>query len=47
VGQRDGGEIVYAVYGAPDLAADEVERVANERDYARRFEATPKAASSR
>ena len=42
VGQRDGGEIVYAVYGAPDLAADEVERVANERDYARRFEATPK-----
>jgi hypothetical protein len=44
VGERDGGEIVYAVYGAPELAHEEIERVANERDYARRFEAKPKAA---
>lgn len=38
VGRRD-GSVVYAVYGAPDLAIGEVERVAQERDYARRFEA--------
>ncbi|UHQ20709.1 hypothetical protein LVB87_06085 [Lysobacter sp. KIS68-7] len=40
VGQRDGA-IAYAVYAAPGLAHSEVERVAKERDYARRFEATP------
>ena len=40
VGQRDGA-IAYAVYAAPDLADAEDERVANERDYARRYEATP------
>lgn len=34
---------VYAVYGAPDLADEEVLRVAGERDYARRFEAPPQA----
>jgi hypothetical protein len=44
VGER-GNEIAYAVYGAPDLADSEVERIAKERDYARRFEATPKAAT--
>jgi hypothetical protein len=32
--------VAYAVYGAPDLADDEVTRVAEERAYARRFEAT-------
>ena len=39
VGQRDDGSIAYAVYGAPDVADQEVERVADERGYARRFEA--------
>lgn len=41
VGKRGGGEIAYAVYAAPDLADEEVERIAGERDYARRFDATP------
>ena len=36
VGER-AGERVYAVYAAPDLAGDYVERVIAERDYARRF----------
>ena len=45
VGQRDDGSIAYAVYGAPDLAAQEVERVADERGYARRFEARPTLAT--
>ena len=44
VGQRKDGSIAYAVYGAPDLADTEVERVAGEREYARRFDATPTAA---
>jgi hypothetical protein len=34
-------DIAYAVYAAPDLADEEVERIAGERDYARRFDATP------
>lgn len=38
VGRRDGA-VVYAVYGAPDRAAEDVLAVADERDYARRFEA--------
>ena len=38
VGRR-GAETVYAVYGAPDSAEDEVLAIADERDYARRFEA--------
>ena len=42
VGRRD-GEIAYAVYAAPDLADSDVQRVADERDYARRFEAIPEA----
>ena len=41
VGHRNGGEIAYAVYAAPDLASSEVERIAKERDYARRFSAQP------
>jgi hypothetical protein len=40
VGRNDGG-IAYAVYAAPDLADTEVERIAGERDYPRRFDATP------
>jgi len=43
LGMRDGGELAYAVYGAPGMAAADIERIADERDYARRFEATPKA----
>lgn len=42
VGRAD-GDIAYAVYAAPDLADEEVRRVANERDYARRFRAEPAA----
>lgn len=40
IGLRD-GEIAYAVYGAPDLAHEEVDRVVRERDYPRRFSARP------
>ena len=40
VGRRD-NEVVYAVYGAPDASQEDVLAVANERDYARRFEAEP------
>jgi hypothetical protein len=42
VGRND-GDIAYAVYAAPDLADEEVQRVAHERGYARRFAATPMA----
>ena len=37
VGKR-GGDAVYAVYAAPDLSPDVVERVIDERDYPRRFD---------
>lgn len=40
VGRR-GDEVVYAVYGAPDSADDDVIAIAEERDYARRFDAEP------
>lgn len=40
VGRRD-GQVVYAVYGAPDAAEADVLATAEERDYARRFEAEP------
>ncbi|MGO1070240.1 hypothetical protein [Lysobacter sp. CA199] len=40
VGLREGAP-VYAVYAAPELADTEVERVAEERGYARRFQAQP------
>jgi hypothetical protein len=43
VGEHAGG-IAYAVYAAPELADPEVQRIANERDYPRRFAATPAAA---
>ncbi|WP_133479701.1 hypothetical protein [Cognatilysobacter segetis] len=42
LGVRDGGEVAYAVYGAPDVDDGFVERVAGERDYARRFAAQPR-----
>lgn len=38
VGKRD-KTIVYAVYAAPDLADEEVRRVAEERSYRQRFSA--------
>jgi len=40
VGRREGA-VAYAVYAAPDLADVEVQRVVDERDYARRFDAIP------
>jgi hypothetical protein len=39
IGRQDDA-IAYAVYAAPDLANEEVQRVVDERDYARRFHAT-------
>jgi hypothetical protein len=39
VGRQESTQ-VYAVYAAPELADAEVNRVAMERDYARRFAAT-------
>ncbi|MBA2237220.1 MAG: hypothetical protein H0W24_00745 [Lysobacter sp.] len=43
VGLR-GDSVAYAVYGAPEVDDSHVEQVAGERDYARRFDATPSAA---
>ena len=40
VGVRD-GETVYAVYAVPELADDAVADTAAERNYPRRFDATP------
>lgn len=40
---RQGDGIAYAVYAAPEMHGDEVERIVGERDYARRFDATPGA----
>ncbi len=42
VGHR-GNDIAYAVYAAPEMQGEEVQRIAGERDYARRFDATPSA----
>lgn len=44
IGARGDGSIAYAVYGAPELPDEEVARVAEERAYARRFEARPVSA---
>lgn len=41
VGERDDGSVAYAVYGAPDVPEDEIERVTEERGYARRFNVEP------
>jgi hypothetical protein len=46
VGERDDGSVAYAVYGAPDLPEEEVERVTEERGYARRFDVEPSPAPS-
>ncbi len=40
VGRRDEG-IAYAVYAAPGMDDAEVTRIADERGYARRFQAAP------
>ncbi len=39
VGHQDDA-VVYAVYGAPEMPTGEVERIADERGYARRFGTT-------
>jgi len=44
---RQEDAVVYAVYGAPDLADDEVRRISGERDYARRFSAEAIDAATR
>jgi len=36
VGRGDGA-VVCAIYGAPDMERDEILRISNERDHARRF----------
>jgi len=41
VGKTADGNGAYAGYGAPDLSDEEVARIADERAYARRFEAEP------
>ncbi len=38
---RHGDDIKYAVYAAPELDNDEVNRIVSERGYARRFDAIP------
>lgn len=41
IGRGASGEVIYAVYGAPEMPEDVVKQIAEERDYARRFAATP------
>jgi hypothetical protein len=41
LGRHKDDSIAYAVYAAPDLAEDVVDRIIDERDYPRRFEAEP------
>lgn len=41
LGRQDDDTIAYAVYAAPDLAEEVIDRIIDERDYPRRFEATP------
>ena len=41
VGRRGDAEIAYAVYAAPEMADPDVERISDERDYSRRFDAQP------
>ncbi len=40
VGRRD-DRVAYAVYAPAELADSEIERIAAERDYSRRFQAEP------
>lgn len=42
VGERD-GSIAYVVYAARDTPTADVDRIVEERAYARRFEAEPRA----
>ena len=42
IGER-AGEAVYAVYAAPEMAQQEIERIISERDYPRRFGADRRA----
>lgn len=37
LGERKDGSVAYVVYGAPELADAEIERLVLERGYARRF----------
>ena len=39
LGRRD-NRVIYAVYGGPDIAHEDVQRVSEERAYARRFDAS-------
>jgi len=41
VGLRDEGDIAYVVYAAPGLADEVVSGISTERNYPRRFQATP------
>lgn len=41
IGLRDEGTVAYAVYAAPETPDEEVVRISQERNYARRFAATP------
>ncbi len=41
IGKSEDGSIAYVVYGAPDLADEVVDQIAEERAYARRFDARP------
>ena len=41
IGVRDEGEVAYVVYAAPDLADEVVSTISDERNYSRRFQATP------
>ncbi len=45
VGLRE-GEVAYAVYAAPEMADSEIERVASEREYPRRFRSDAAAPGS-
>lgn len=35
--------VAYAVYAAPDMNDQDIQRISAERDYARRFQATPES----
>lgn len=43
IGERGDGTVAYAVYGAPEMADDDITRITEERGYARRFSASPEA----
>ncbi|AQS77617.1 MULTISPECIES: hypothetical protein [Xanthomonas] len=43
IGERGDGTVAYAVYGAPEMADEDITRITEERGYARRFSASPEA----